>query len=283
MEEDPNKLTEIVKSLSKTLTDLQPLVADINASFDSMYLELRQQNYVALSAKYTAAMSNLDKIIRESQKLLSISENAYHLSRPQTPIQQAEIKTRVFQNSLKVEHKSSEKKNDYSPYQIYNQHEMFEIFKTRKLPISYIPYPDLCGCLPLGDGKEIPVGSFIASKLDDEDPVLCYVVDEKDGKYLVVDADSQEPTIIEKEKSECFPLPTSLPDRSTTQVEYPVGTKVLALYPMNDDDWTSVFYRATVVQPPSKRSSGYGLKFEDDKFDQVDVPVQFITIDPSIK
>lgn len=280
MEEERNELVEVAKGLSKTLTELQPLVADLNVSCDPMYLELRPQNFVSLSAKYTAAIGDLDKIIRESQKALAISERGFYLSRPQTPNQQNEIISKTSQNTLTVERSSSNRKKSTLGNQVHKPHEMFEFFKNRKLPISYLPYPGLCGCLPLEEDKEIPVDSFVASKLDDE-PVLCYVIGQKEGKYLVVDADSQEPVIVEKDRSECFPLPTSLPDRSTTQVEYPVGTKVLALYPDNENDWSSVFYPATVVQPPSKRSSGYGLKFEDDKFDQIDVPIQFITIDPS--
>ena len=75
-----------VKEISKNVSDLAPLLADFDASFNSLDLELRPQNFSAFSAKYTTIFSQIDKIIRESQHVLTTTDSTYRPSRPHTPI-----------------------------------------------------------------------------------------------------------------------------------------------------------------------------------------------------
>ena len=90
---EENKLASIIKDISKDVSLLEPVVADVDASFDSMFLKFKPQNFVTLSSKYSAVIGQIDKIIRESEKALSIStDQKQYNSRSNTPsLQKKEI------------------------------------------------------------------------------------------------------------------------------------------------------------------------------------------------
>ena len=269
---------EEIKIISKTVSDLEPLLADLDSSFDSTALELKPQIFSSLSAKYANVIGQVDRIIRLSQNVLTKTDESYHPSRPHTPIAYPISRQNSQQLSILRTPSPADDQNENSQREIsiHRPREMFDLFTSREMPISHLPYPSLCGALPLKKGESVPIDGFVAAILDTE-YVLCYVADEREDTYLIVDADADEPVLFERKKEECIPLPTSVPDSSLSTLEYPVGTQVLSLYPNSDDHtWTSTFYKATVVQPPSKRSAGYAIKFENDTYDWIEVPIQFV-------
>ena len=277
---------EEIKTISKTVSDLEPLLADLDSSFDSTALELKPQIFSSLSAKYANVMGQVERIIRMSQHVLSKTDESYHPSRPHTPIALPLSRQNSQQISiLKTPSPTDDQtENPQREVSIHRPCEMFDLFTSRDMPVSHLPYPSLCGALPLKQGESVPVDGFVAAVLESE-YVLCYVADVKDDKYIIVDADADEPVLHERKKEDCIPLPTSVPDRSLSTLEYPEGTEVLSLYPNSDDHtWTSTFYKEKVVQPPSKRSADYAIKFDnDDAYDWIQVPIQFIVPFPSSK
>ena len=161
---------------------------------------------------------------------------------------------------------------------------MFELFTTREMKLCDMPYPSLCGAIPANPDERIPIDEFVAAKVndDDEEYILFYVAGyEDDETYIIVDAHDENPKAVKKHRSELLPLPTTLPKQKSSRVEYPTGSHVLALWPLDNDEWTSAFYPATVVKVPSKTGSCYTLRFEGDTDnDFKDVRENFVIRDP---
>ena len=107
--------------------------------------------------------------------------------------------------------------------------------------------------------------------------MLCYIAGYSGDDYIICDADADDPKPVKKSKHELIQLPTSLPSVKSAKLEYAVGSTVLSLWPIGEDEWTSAFYAATVIQIPSKRGKWYNLKFENDgTYEWVEVPENFV-------
>ena len=79
------------------------------------------------------------------------------------------------------------------------------------------------------------------------------------------------------------PLPTIMPEKPMSKCEYSRGSKVLSLWRSDEEsEWTTEFYKATVVERPcdrlSNQSRGYLLDFGDDCRDVV--PERFVVAVP---
>ncbi|KAJ5072282.1 hypothetical protein M0811_01296 [Anaeramoeba ignava] len=119
---------------------------------------------------------------------------------------------------------------------------------TGKLPI-----PPLCGAIPFPPDQEIPPNYLVAVKTQETDePILCYVKKKTDqGAYEVVDADEvNEPRIFLVTRDQLVPLPRWYPILDVRETEFPVKSKVRAIYPE-----TTAFYSAEVIAPPSGRTT----------------------------
>ena len=266
-------LVDLLKNAAREGSELESLVSDLNNAFDTMYGPYRAQQYATINAKYTTVMSKLEKVIRQSQNALSALEGN-QISPARSPVQTEEVSTRT---------PSPPPQPKEPPLHIHRPHHMFELFLSREMPLCDMPYPPLCGNLPPDENEKIPLDSFVAVKLD-TDYVLCYVAGYDGDDYIICDADADDPVPIKKDKSLLIQLPTSLPRTKNARLAYPVGTNVLSLWPVSDDDWTSAFYAATVAKVPSKDGTVYELKFENDgTYDKVSVPENFVVAMPKLE
>jgi len=255
-EEGDQEIIESLRAIAKDSSEIEQLVSDLNSSFESTFFSNRNQHYSSVKGKYALIISKIDRIIRQSQQSIIMTKGCDENKEIPQPI-------------IKIEPETPE-------IRMHRPHEMFELFVTRELPINSFPYPPLCGATPPNLQVSLQIDDFVAAKLEN-DYVLCYIAGITGNSYTIVDCDTDKPSPISLPKESVIPLPTSIPDRSNSYVEYVIGTKVLSLYPAGDDEWTSVFYPATVIQPPSKRECGYGLQFaEDNEFDWISVPEQFV-------
>ena len=258
------ELIDVLRNVAREGSELESLVADLNNAFDSLYGPHRGQQYSAVNAKYTNVMGKLEKVIRQCQNALNTVESNSITPQP-IPVQNQEEEGPIEPPPPKD-----------PPLHIHRPHHMFELFLSRELPLCDMPYPPLCGNIPPDENERIPVDAFVASKLE-TDYVLCYVAGYKGDDYLICDADADDPKPIKKSREELIQLPTSLPKVKSPKLEYPVGSNVLSLWPMSEEDWTSAFYPATVIQGPSKRGKQYNLKFENDgTYEWVEIPENFV-------
>jgi SAGA-associated factor 29 len=269
---DP-ELVDVLRNVAREGAELSSLVAELNNAFDSMYVSQRKQQYSAINAKYTTVMSRIDKVIRQSQASLSAIEH-----KPSTSVNDANSSPSAAK--IKQPQQQLYKEPEEQPLRIHRAHHMFEIFISREMPLNEMPYPPLCGSIPADPNERISIDAYVAAKMEGDDYILCYVAGFDGDDYMIVDADSDDPRPAKKSFDELIQLPTSLPSTKTSRAEYPVGSKVLSLWPTSDEDWTSAFYPATVIHVPSKHGRGYGLKFEDDHYDWIDVQENFVIANP---
>ena len=159
---------------------------------------------------------------------------------------------------------------------------MFDYFLNKELEIASMPYPPLCGAIPHDENKMLPIGSFVAATSPGgvEEYILCYVQGYSDSKYIIADVMEADQSVnFQIDRSKVIPMPTSLPDRKTKATEYPPGTKVLSLWPV-ESTWTSVFYVASVVKSPSETGRAYKLKFDGDNEKPTFVPEKYVILRP---
>eukprot|EP00899_Mesostigma_viride_P028335 jgi/Mesvir1/8687/Mv02625-RA.1 len=114
----------------------------------------------------------------------------------------------------------------------------------------------------------------------DKDHARFHVVDDEPGDEEE-DGDSPQERTYVLPAASIIPLPKCLDPTGTH--EWSRGSTVLALFP-----GTTAFYRARVLQPPSKRKGGaYSLEFDDDEEDGVDglpqraIPFKYVVGLPS--
>ena len=126
--------------------------------------------------------------------------------------------------------------------------------ETSILKVVPAPYPPLCGALPLASDQLIPKGSFVCIQ-NQSDYILAIVLgfDPETFKYSVCDAapEGDEVVSIEIEAFKVIPLPTTVPARRSKATTYQINSRVLALWPDENNSWTSVFYFATVMTQPN--------------------------------
>jgi hypothetical protein len=141
------------------------------------------------------------------------------------------------------------------------------------------PYGELCGAMPLSRDVIIPNGSFVCAHIDsqsegeDSSYILAYVIgfDPDAGKYHVVDVDPDAESSVDLEVSPdmIVPMPTSIPSRRAKVTQFPVKTRVLALWAEETWDpdrpsYTTFLYPASVLVAPNWSSGNYQLKYEGD-------------------
>ncbi|KAK8852797.1 hypothetical protein M9Y10_017787 [Tritrichomonas musculus] len=152
------------------------------------------------------------------------------------------------------------------------------------LKIVPAPYPPLCGALPLTSDQLIQNGSFVCIQ-NQYEYILAIVLgfNPETFKYSVCDAAPEGDDVVEIEidASKVMPLPTTVPARRSKATTYPVNARVLALWPDENNCWTSVFYLATVMTQPSTSPGLYNLQFDGEPPLFADVPEKFIVAAPS--
>ena len=104
---------------------------------------------------------------------------------------------------------------------------------------------------------------------------------ENKDTYALYDADSATSPPFEVEKDKVIPCPTTLPAQKRKNAEFKVGTTVLSVWATKEGQWTSVFYPATVLSPPSVLGKSYKLQFVDDTGDPIVVPEHCVVRSPS--
>ncbi|KAF8936149.1 SAGA HAT/Core module component [Dissophora ornata] len=133
----------------------------------------------------------------------------------------------------------------------------------------------------------IPVGQQVAARTpkDKNKPeewilarVLSYSADK--NKYVVEDDEADD-----NGKKMTYSLNARsvimIADEQEDMQEFPAGHTVLALYPL-----TTCFYKAIVVQPPSKNKDGsplYKIKFDDDEGNERTAPPRMVLDMPKLK
>jgi SAGA-associated factor 29 len=266
---DSEAILALLRDLAQDSCDLELLVNDLTAAFDGLYPPPHcVHQFSGISAKYMSVVSRLDNAINQSQKIMALFEGdpgsaAISTVPSALPSAAPSRSPSVFQMPMTPASR------------------MVDYFMLRELPRRGMPYPPLCGALPQEKGEILPLLSFVASKIG-ADWVLCYIASCDDTGYLICDAESDSSaSSIHTGFNQVIPLPTSLPDRRCRAAEFPVKTRVLALWP-EKESWTTVFYGATVTKPPSETGEGYRLKFDGASKVTTVVPEAYVIIFPNV-
>lgn len=147
------------------------------------------------------------------------------------------------------------------------------------------PYPSLCGAMPLASDHLLQPGSFVCVQNQNSEYILAIILgfNPETFEYRVCDADPEadDVVLIIVEASKVMPLPTTVPARRSKATTYQIGARVLALWPEENNSWTSVFYNATVMQQPTNSPGSYTLQFDGDPPLLADVPEKFIVAAPN--
>lgn len=141
-----------------------------------------------------------------------------------------------------------------------------------------------CGCYA-HKVKQPKSGDFVCAHCHDS-WVLMIVLKFQGGECFAYDPTDVDAGIkvVKLEMDDWTPLPTIIPQQPAAKWEYSKGTKVLSLWRTDVHEWTTEFYKATVVERPCDRalddpaSRGYLLDFGDDNQDVV--PEQFVVTFP---
>lgn len=160
-----------------------------------------------------------------------------------------------------------------SPEEIHN---LLVAFFKGKIKTKSAPIPNYCGCYAFRR-KGANAGQFICAHHNQNFTLMIVTryVDDKCYAY-----DPYDPVSVAcLSPQDWTPLPYILPEKPLSRWEHSKGKEVLALW--KEEEWTSVFYPATVLLQPSDRAAGgdddvrgYLLHFGDNQ-DQV-VPEQFV-------
>jgi SAGA-associated factor 29 len=238
--DDPEVLA-LLELIVKETAELDPLADDLTAAFDSAYPPPHcAKQLPAIHAKYTNVIARIDSLLAQSDRVLAMLEAPPLFSAAPS---RAPSMAQLPIPSISVG----------SPH-------MIDYFLSRRIPRVGLPYPPLCGALPADGNNPLPIGSFVAAEINSMWS-LCYIVGIEGTDFLLADVDPESYGTFKMAFDAVLPLPTSLPKSLTTWTEFESGSKVLALWP-EESSWTTVFYPATVLKPPSETRSGYQLHFE---------------------
>lgn len=238
----------LIQKISNGATDLEPLVKELTADFDAIAYSHNIQHQSMLQSNYTIVLQKIDQLIKKSQELINITEKNTQ-NTESIPVQNIQTPNKT----------STEQYNDNRINSLLKQSKfMFEHFISREIPTSGLPYPPLCGSIPATSDYTFEIGDFVAAKFD-EDYLLSYIIGFEDDNYIICDADNDNPQKKTVSRNDFIPLPKSLPDRNIPHAEFASGSKVLALWPNDNDEWTSAFYPAIVTSSAS--DTEYTLQF----------------------
>ena len=263
------ELMDLLQALAQDSCEIDGLISDLQMAFDSLYPPPHcAQQFSGINAKYTDVVSRIDAAIRQCQRGIAMIEGE-----PTSPL----ISAITSAASSALPSRSPSVAQFPTP-----SASVTESFFEQDLPHYGLPFPPLCGAVPLEPGCVLPVSSFVAAMVDDH-WTLCRIVAVDDTTYDLRDAVSSEDSNVYTAKhSDVIPLPTSLPDRRTRFAEYAAGQEVLALW-LDGDVWTSVFYKAVVVKPPSETGDDYRLKYLEDSGDKLkSVPASYVVRAPTV-
>ena len=256
---------ELLQSVAQDSCELDGLIDDLRTAFDGLYPPPHcAQQFAGLKTKYTTVVSRLDAAIRQCQKGIAMFEGE-----PASPLMSA--MSSAATSGLPSRSPSVAYFHIQTP-----PTPILDTFLKQQLPKVGLPYPPLCGAIPALDNCILPVSSYVAARVD-EQWTLCYVLGVDEDSYELCDVDPSETVSnFSVKHSDVIPLPTCLPDRRTKFAEYPVNSEVMALWP-DGNGWTSVFYKARVIKPPSETGDGYRLKFLEDSGEKAKgVPPNFV-------
>ncbi|EAX94828.1 hypothetical protein TVAG_355640 [Trichomonas vaginalis G3] len=254
---DDETLFGMIQKLSNGVTDVEPLVTELMAEFDALSYSRNPQHATTLNANYAFVLQKIDQLIKSSQDVINLAdknlENEQNNNETDIP--------QTNQNNDQPKPTPLQKLMQKSRY-------MFEYFISRTILVSQLPYPPLCGSIPADPNQKLDICDFVAAKFEN-DYVLSYIIGYEGDDYIICDADNDEPQCKTISPKQVIPLPKSVPDRNFSHAEYSNGTKVLALWPNDEDDWTSLFYPAVVSATPTSKDPNYTLMF-----DGSEVPMQ---------
>lgn len=264
--DNPDVLAAL-RGIAQDSCDIDPLISELLGGSDGENgsPEKYGRHFSASTTKYTTVIARIDTILRQCKHLMaeidsdatsgqiSGMSSAGHSAMPSRPSSVAYIPPSSIQ--------------------------IFENFLARELPRVGVPYPPLCGAVPIPKDDALAVGSFVAAHVSDM-WTLCYIIRIDATGYMICDAESDASTAFHADREGLIPLPTSLPARRTRFAEHAEGSRVLALWP-EGATWTSVFYPAEVVKTQSETGDTYRLRFlEDVNGKTKDIPPQFVISDP---
>lgn len=184
-------------------------------------------------------------------------------------LQEASIKDTDSSNSLEVP--SSERAAS-----------LLATFFSSEINLKAPPHPEHCGCR-VWKLQKIQPGRFVCAKRGDT--YILMVVWKFDGvnTYSLYDPTDGKITITEVDKKDVTPLPVMIPAKPRPRWEHAEGTEVLSLWPEDENDWTTEFFKAKVIKLPCQRMDepvrGYELEFEHCPEHKI-VPEKFIAIFP---
>jgi hypothetical protein len=151
-------------------------------------------------------------------------------------------------------------------------------FFGREMHCRSAPIPNWSGCYA-AKMPNVKYGMFVCAR--SSGTYMLMIVLQEFADKLISAFDPTEVKdgikVVELPKSEWTPLPTVFPENPTKRWEHARGTTILSLFPLDDGEWTTVFYEAVVKQQPSERTDDkrlYSLLFDDGS--QADVGEQFV-------
>jgi len=161
-------------------------------------------------------------------------------------------------------------------------------FREAPLPLwvgaadGHVEPPPLCGSIPLSIDARLVAGDLVSAmvsktKAEAQQWILCRIerYSGQKHKYTVVDVAPEEgsvPASYELSRKLLIPLPKTVPEKWTEKTQFPLGAKVMALFP-----GTTSFYHATVTGVPSDSTEEvYKVQFEDDDDEKGNTPVRII-------
>jgi hypothetical protein len=155
-----------------------------------------------------------------------------------------------------------------------------EQFFSTPLPLVDPPYRPLCGRLQMEPECVPPPGSFVCITIHDRHAhnILGIFCDsDSSGGVQVYDAAPKRgaPKVYDVPRQALRVLPQCLPAITGTEAEYTLGERVMALF-KDADQWTTVFYPASIVATPKAPGQGYQLLFDGEGQRHYIVPEKYI-------
>lgn len=283
------QLIDVLKLISCDATELEPLIADLNNTLDSIYPPHWEQNASNVNNKYNNVILLIDRVINQSKQALSLIDSSIEIKNIEKVAEEVKYEEKVEVSENKIEHsgleigKSAAQTTKTSKTKQAKQKQanapgtrMFNAFLNRDLQPVPPPYPPLCGAIPSNQDTSIDIYDYVAVFNNDQ-YLLCYISDYDGVNFTVVDADTEKQPF-KRKRSDITPLPLYTPIKPDPKAEFPAGKKVLALYPNDSDNWTSIFYPAKVLKPPSKfKKEFYSLEFDNDsETGALKIPEKFV-------
>jgi hypothetical protein len=160
-----------------------------------------------------------------------------------------------------------------------------DTFMRTKLPLVGPPFGPFCGRIQPDKRDVIPPGSFVCIKSPvrhQEQYILGMVTDYSAGTYFVLDVapEGRSRPRFRRKRCSLQVMPKVLPKQLNTLACYRPHEPVLALYRLEDGEWTTMFYAAEIIRTPAMRGRGYIVHYTGDGRKFFTVPEGFIVSKP---